>query len=164
MLPEYQERVAAGDVSAAPFAHEESSYLAKRILAEAGSKHYNTLLDGTGDSSYESLAGKVKQMRATGHQVKAAYVTVDTETALERNRERAKKTGRLPPEAFVRECHAAVSKIVPEAIRQGLFDEVTVYDTNSYGQSIPVVSAKGNQMQVHDNELWTRFLAKAEGR
>ena len=158
-LPEYNSMVAAKDFNAAAFAHEESSYLSKRILKEASAKSYNTMLDGTGDSGIKALESKIGMMKENGAKVVANYVTVQTETALERNRARAAKTGRLPPEEMVRQCHKVVSQVVPEAIKRGLFDEFSLYDTNGSGAK-KIASAKGKELTIHDEHLWNQFLAK----
>lgn len=158
-IPEYNKGVAAKDLSAASFAHEESSYLSKRILQEASKKSLNVMLDGTGDSGIDSLKKKVDIMRANGAKVVANYVTVDTKEALRRNAERAKETGRMPPESMVREVHATVSRVVPEAIKRGLFDEFKLVDTNT-GSPVVVATAVGKGLTIHNQALWDRFLAK----
>lgn len=160
MLPEYQQMVDAKDHRAASHVHEESSYIAKMIQAKASGGSYHTLLDGTGNSSLESLSGKVAAMRKAGQRVVAQYVTVPTEIALQRNIERAKKTGRLPPESMLRACHASVSKIVPEAVNAGLFDEFALWDTEN--GVVQVASIEGGKFVVHDQALWKKFLDKGQ--
>ena len=160
LLPEYAEKLKSKDLTAAAHAHEESSYLSKQILKQAVDGSYHSMLDGTGDSGLKSLAKKVQMMRARGAKVIANYVTVDTNTAVARNIERAKKTGRLPPESMLRACHKIVSDVVPKAVEAGLFDEFNLFDTNGNGAT-KVASSKGSQMSVHDQGLWDRFLAKA---
>jgi hypothetical protein len=63
------------------------------------------------------------------------------------------------PEAIVRGTHAAVSRAFPEALKQGLFDRATLWDTTS-GSLRLVVSAAGKQVTIHDPGLWRDFLAK----
>lgn len=159
MLPEYKKMVEDKDPAAAAYAHEESSYLAKQIQDRGSKGSYNTLLDGTGNSSLDSLEGKIKKMKAAGQKVVGAYVTVPTEVAIERNRERAKKTGRLPPETMLRSCHKSVSAVLPTAIEKGLFDDVQVFDTSNGVTKI--ASAKGGKLEIHDKALWDTFKAKA---
>lgn len=161
-IPEYKAMTKKKDPRAAAFAHEESSYLSKRIMKEASEKGYNILLDGTGDSSLESLSKKAATLKKNGKKLTANYVTVDTEVAVSRNKARAEKTGRLVPEAFVRNTHKNISKIVPEAVKRGLFDEFNLYDTNKSGDARLVASAKGTKLRIHDQELWDRFLRKGE--
>ncbi len=163
-LPEYRERVGT-DPSVSDFTHEESSDIAKEITREALGNNRNVLLDGTGDSTIEKLGGKTAAMRYAGHEVVARYVTVDTDTALARAIARAEKPGpdhgRHVPETFLRETHANVSRIVPEAIRQGLFDKFELHDTSG---STPthVASAVGSQLTIHDQAAWDRFIAKGK--
>lgn len=161
-IPEYASMVKAKDSKAAAHVHEESSYVANKIQDTASGGGYNTLLDGTGDSSIEKLSAKIKKMKDSGQRVVANYVTCDTDLAVERAKARAAKTGRMPPESMIRKCHAEVSKIVPQAIKAGLFDEFNLWDTNESGNPRHVASAEGGKLVVHDESLWNRFLSKAD--
>lgn len=160
-LPEYMKGLKDKNPEAAAFVHEESSYLSKRITSEASKRKYNLLLDGTGNGSIKSMEKKVKRMREGGHRVVAHYVTVDTDTAVQRNEVRAARTGRLVPEAFIRGSHQKVSEIVPQALQQGLYDEFALWDTSS-SETVKVASAKGKKLKVHDDNAWEAFKAKAE--
>jgi predicted ABC-type ATPase len=157
-LPEYNEMVGSKDDRAAAFAHEESSYIGKLIQEKASRSGYHTLLDGTGDSSFESLKKKIDLMKASGQKVVGHYVTVPTEVAIARNAERAKKTGRLPPVKMLRACHAGVSQIVPKALEAGLFDEFDLWDTETGVKRVATV--RNGQTQILDQGLWGKFLAK----
>ena len=161
-LPEYQSMVKAKDPKAAAFAHEESSYLSKQIMKKATDESYNMMLDGTGDSSMEKLKHKVSVMRSKGAVVEAIYVTVSTDVAVARSMARAEKTGRCVPESVIRSIHSNVSRVLPEATEQGLFDKVTLYDTGGGGRAVKVMSGTGNKMKVHDQKLWQEFKAKGE--
>lgn len=65
---------------------------------------------------------------------------------------------RLPPENIVIACHKGVSEILPQAIRQGLFDELELWDTETGVKKVATV--RNGQMQVLDQTLWGKFLAK----
>jgi len=160
-LPEYQSMVAARDIKAAVFVHEESSYLSKRIAAESSREGYNVMLDGTGDSSIESLRSKIGILRGRGQEVVGVYATVPTDMAVARSVARAKKTGRYVPEAFTRGCHSSVSKVVPAAIRERLFDKVFVYNTSERTPQ-KIFSSVGSRDIVHNQEGWDAFVAKGE--
>jgi len=158
-LPEYNEMLQAKDHRAASHVHEESSHVAKMIQDKASRGGYHTLLDGTGDSSFESLKGKIDKMRASGQRVVGQYVTVPTELAIQRNIERAKKTGRLPPESMLRACHSSVSAIVPQAIEAGLFDQFDLWDTEN--GVVNVAKVENGKLNILDQKLWEKFKAKA---
>jgi predicted ABC-type ATPase len=160
-LPEYQKMVEAKDATAARFVHEESSDVSKQLMRESASGGYNVLLDGTGNGSIDQLSRKVATMKAAGQKVVAHYVTVDTQTAIERSNKRAQRTGRLVPESFVRENHAAVSRVVPEAIERGLFDEFTLWDTNGGGAEA-IATARGKEITVLNQTAWDKFIAKGK--
>jgi predicted ABC-type ATPase len=164
-LPEFNEIKAAGGTNGAPFVHEESSSLSKEISEAASAAGKNILYDGTGDGSYESLVKKVGLLKAAGMEVDAHYVTVDTDTAIQRSRDRALKPGenfgRHVPEQYIRQVHQGISELLPRAMRDGVFDKITLWDTNTHGQNVKVASAVGSNVTIHDQAAWNRFLAKA---
>ena len=161
LLPEYVRMLAGKDPRAAAYVHEESSLLSKRIMREAAKRGLDTVFDGTGDGSLDGLRKKLGEVRGSGAKVVAHYVTIDIDEALRRNEERAKKSGRLPPPEFVREVHRAISDVLPKAIGEGLFDEITVWDNNGE-QPIAIAFARGPALEIRDEALWNRFVSKAD--
>jgi len=158
-LPEYNAMVSQKDTRAAVYVHEESSYLSKRIMARSAEEGFHTLVDGTGDNSIENVRKKVNALRAKGQKVVAHYVTVPTDMAVERAGARAKQTGRVVPESFIRATHASVSRVMQEAVSEGLFDELTLWDTR-HDKPVKVISSQGKKVTVHDHGLWDEFIAK----
>ena len=161
MLPEFVEGVGAHKYDVGTEVHEESSYLSKRITALGTEQHYNLVLDGTGDNSYENLVKKVASYRADGRPVVGKYVTVDVETAIARAKARGDRDGRYVPETYMREMHRNVSVVIRRAIEEGLFDELEVFDTNG-PDAKKLITARGKEVTIHDAEGWARFLAKAQ--
>ena len=145
-LPGYADMSMASS-GAAAYYHEESSALAKRIMQVALSENYNVTLDGTGNGSVESVRRKIAQARKAGHKVTAVYVTVDIDTAIERNRqryERMRERGLNPrkvPARIVAGIHKGVSTIFPQVAAD--FDEVELYDNSGPMGSKPVLVARG---------------------
>lgn len=163
-LPEYGEGLARGDSTVSTFTHEESSYISKQVLKRASEGQYNTLLDGTGDSGYNSLAAKIGQMKAGGAKVRGIYVNLDTNTAIARSKARAANPksdsfGRTVPESFMRQSHAAVSRVVPAAIDAGLYDSFELWDTTGRSGKLVFTYEKGVKT-MHDADLWAAFVAK----
>jgi len=163
-LPEMKAAIRHKDPTGAAFVHEESSVVGKRITRESLENGFDTIIDGTGNGSVEKLRAKVEPFRAAGYRVKADYVTVPTDVAVERARLRGIRTGRVVPESFTREIHAGVSRTFPEAVEAGLFDEVNLYDTNvpKGGKPKLIFSHKDGETTIHNDELWRAFLAKAD--
>ena len=121
------------------------------------------MLDGTGDGSVESLSRKIKTMTARGMTVRAKYAPADIATALKRNAARYEKTGRMVPPPYVRDVHKKISQIVPDAIRQGVFDDFELYDMNKAGEAILVATyTKKDGLKILNNNLYGNFLAKAD--
>jgi predicted ABC-type ATPase len=165
-LPEYQAMTKAKDPAAAAYVHEESSHVAKEAMKEARRRKINYVLDGTGDSSYAKMAGKVNAARDAGYTVHGRYVTVDTDEAVKRARARAQKTGRMVPEPVIRETHASVSSVFDQAAKSGLFDSVQLFD-NSTPMGSPaklIATGQGSKLTQLDPAAYRRFLAKANER
>lgn len=162
-LPEYQAMLAAGDSRAAAFAHAESSYLSQRMMDEATARNLDVLLDGTGDKSLEELTSRIGRYRQNGHRVVAHYVTVDTELAVARSEARAAETGRRVPPSYIRQAHAEISDVMPQAMNQGAFDELTLWDTDVPLNTDPnLILTHGDGLTtIHDERRWQDFLAKA---
>lgn len=155
-LPEYQEMVANGDRRAAPWVHEESSYVAKRAIDAAVANRQPVVLDGTGDSSYEKLESKVERLRENGGRVVGHYATCDPDDAVARMQARAERTGRAVPETLVRGTHESVARVLPEAMEKGLFDEVTLWSTKTRTPA-KIAEARGGVVTVHDQDAWDEF-------
>lgn len=170
-LPEYQQMVGAGDHTAAAYVHEESSAIAKQIQARAIAGKRDFTLDGTGDSSYQKMRGKVDAARAAGYETHGRYVTVDTDKAIERIKKRGQRTGRIVPETYARETHASVSNVFKHAVADGIFDSAELWDNNAdkadeHGTAgIKLIASKphGGQFAVHDQQAYQRFLDKEKG-
>lgn len=157
LLPEWDPSAGASN---AGFVHEESSYLAARIQAAGFERGLDVTLDGMGDSEPERLIGKIEQARKAGYQIHGRYVTVDVETAIFRNNERAKKPPfRKVPEAALIEGHKMVSVAVNEAWDD--FDDFELWDSsNGFNQ---VASAtKGEDIVILDPDLWQGFIDKGK--
>ena len=150
-LHEYQTRVDAGDVDAARYVHEESSYLAKRIHKAALERGQAVVHDGVG-VSYERV---VKQAKAMGYVVKGYYAFVDPDLAVARAVARGKKTGRFVPETYIRERHRKVSQIFEDAAR--VLENIELYDTTD--EAVLVARGSGGKLEVVDAERYARFLA-----
>ncbi len=162
MIPEYREMTTAGNKLAAGFAHEESSYLSKRIMKEAAKRRYNVLIDGTGDGKIEKLIAKIDVFKDKGFRIEANYMTIGTDVAVERAAARGLKTGRFVKESVIRETHEYVSKVFPDAILRGAFDKTTLWDTTTR-DLIKVMTSTGKHITVHDTPAWGRFIAKGYG-
>jgi predicted ABC-type ATPase len=160
-IPEYRDGLIAKDNDIAINSHEESSYLNKQTLSAARENEQDVVWDGTGDNSIEKLESTVKPFKEAGYKIQADYVTVDTAIAVQRSNERGAKTGRYVPEKDIRETHAKVSKIWPEAVARGLFDRSDLYDTSAGGKPVKIASARGKSLEIHDSAGYQRFLDKA---
>jgi predicted ABC-type ATPase len=172
MLPDYLERVAAGDETAAAYAHEESSMLNAEIRRRAVEQRSNIVLDAVGDTSYSSVAKKVEEARRSGYSVDAHYMTVPTDVAVQRASDRANNPdsedfGRKVDEALVRHNHRSVTDVVIEAINNDLFDSLNVWNTDVAPGDPGILIARklrGQPLEVIDERLFDEFVTKGSGK
>jgi HK97 family phage prohead protease len=163
MLPEYNELLDAGSKDAARFVHDESSAIGGLALKIAESRGLDIVLDGTGDGKMENLQAKLDRARELGYTIKAHYASNSLENARIGAEGRYKNTGRWVPEDVVTDTHRMVSQVFPAALKQNMFDEAQLYDTNIKGTARPVLSyTKNGGTTVHDQGLWEDFLAKGK--
>lgn len=136
--------------------HEESSYLAKVFTERALAMRADVVIDGVGDNP-GSVAAKLAGARAAGYKrTRAAYTTVETEVAQERNAQRARSVA----PSLLAAKHAAVSRNF-ESIAS-LFDEAELWYNPQGGSAVRVASKNeaGSALTVHDPAQWSAFLAK----
>jgi predicted ABC-type ATPase len=163
-LPEMRDMVEQKDKRAAAFSHEESSSVSKMALAEATKKGTNITLDGTGDGGIQSLRKKILPAREAGHRIVGSYVTIPTDEAVRRAEERGKGSGRVVPVDQIRQTHIGVSKVFPQAVEEGLFDEVELYDNSGPkgSQPVKIFEHRDGKSTIHDQAAYEAFLAKGE--
>lgn len=166
-LPEYQRMKRAGDTYAASFAHEESSYLAKRVVDESLRSGYSTMLDGTGDSSLQKMEGKIAGARESGaKKIVGEYVTIPLEMAMTRAQERAERTGREVPRETIEGTHRSVSQVFPQlAAKTGSgaaesFDELRLWDNSDDAGPRLIYEKSGGSERIIDEAAYSAFLSK----
>jgi predicted ABC-type ATPase len=162
-LPEYRAGIQAGDEQAANNTHEESSYMAKESTTHAIKAGHDVVLDTVGDSGISKLQAKVEQLRRDGAtKIVASYATNDVDTALERATSRGIREGRVVNAKYLRESHADVARTVPAAIERGVFDELTVWDTEDRAPRLLATYTRGSGLKINDQIGWDRFLSRGK--
>lgn len=167
MIPEYKSMTESGAKllieAAANFVHEESSYVGKQIQRKAFSVGITPIIDGVNDGSYNKVLSKVKEIKAAtnGKRVRADYVTLDTDLSVKLANARAKKTGRVVPLDVILKNNREISKLIPQLIEKPVYDELYLWDTNTEGKPVLILSMIDGDLSVKNAELYQRFLAKA---
>ena len=161
-LPEYRQMIAAKHPGAAAHVHEESSDIAHQLRDAVQSGHYDFTLDGTGDTDYAKMAAKIDAARAAGYQTHGAYVTIPTDEAVRRAKERAKQTGRMVPETVIRAVHASVSDVLPRLLADNKLDSMDLWDNSGPKPVLIAQKLPGKTLVISDHKAWDAFLAKAK--
>ena len=166
-IPEYRSMVESGRkgliAKAANFVHEESSMLGKSIQAEAYRNNVCVVLDGVNGGSIEKVEKKIAGIRAaSGKKIRADYVTLDTDLSLKLAQARAKKTGRVVPESFIKSSNRNIAELIPRIIEKNLYDELYLWDTNINGTPRLILKMIDGKLEVMQPELYEKFLTKAK--
>ncbi len=167
MIPEYRMLLSQKDKSllkgAASFVHEESSYLSKLIRKKALDSGFFTVMDGVNDGKIEKLMKNVRAIRqeSRGKTIRADYVSLDTKLSLKLAEERAKVTGRVVPLDHVRDQNKEISILIPNILKNKVFDELYLWDTNLEGKARLILTQINGKIKVYDKRLYEDFLRKA---
>ena len=161
-LPDYRDKTAAGDFTAAADAHNESSDLTQQTAEKAAGATQDVVWDGTGDGSTEKMLERIELFRSKGYRVQGDYATIDTQEAVDRATKRAAETGREVPEAIIRKTHASVSRIWPELAAAGAFDESSLFDTTSREPKKIASASRSGEITIHDQKAYDAFIAKGK--
>ena len=159
-LPEYQDGLARKLASASTYVHNECRDIGASVAKSVCSSSRNLISDGTGDGGYDGLKGRVTNIRNAGLKVVAHYSTLPVAEAIKRSDKRAEETGRYVPHHIIRDNHQSVSTVLPRAVKEHLFDEVHLWD-NRGKKPVHVMSQVGGKTEIHNQDLWDEFLAKA---
>ena len=152
----------------ASYYHEESSALAKRYAETSFTENYNVIYDGTGDGSVNSVMKKVNQAKENGYRVEGKYVTIDTDEAVARNRQRYEdalakgESPRLVPEQYVRDTHRDVTDILVATAPS--FDYTELWDNRGGKGEQKLIATggggKGLKPVAGEEQAFMDFLSK----
>lgn len=155
LLPEYDQLRGLKDTTAAAWVHEESSYLAKQVQAEALNRGLNVVMDQVA-SNPDKVIRQFDAARERGYRVEANYVTVPVETAIARAEQRGKKTGRFVPESVLREAHKGATTAFQELAARGAADRMTLVD-NGGATPVKLATLEGGELRIQDPAGYAEF-------
>lgn len=165
-LPEYRAMIESKSKimvkKAAEFAHEESSYLVKKMQAILTAERKDFVLDGVNDGGFDKVKGKIEKLKEAGNRVRADYVSLDTNLSVKLAEARAKKTGRSVPMDFILDMNREVSVLVPKLLESKVIDELYLWDTNINGSARLILKQINGKLTILDQGLYDNFLSKAK--
>lgn len=164
MIPEYHLWKENGVKDAASIVHDESKHINSVVTDALLDDEADLIFDTTGDGNYDGLKERVEGLRRNGHRVVANYMTTDLALAKELNEKRFKETGRKVPSHQMEYIHGQVSRVVPQALNDDLFDEFYLYDANNLNKPPRLIAQKkkGEKLEVLDKFAYRRFLDKGK--
>lgn len=143
--------------------HEESSYIAKMIYAEAQKRNLPIVYDGTGTN----IVGKAKEAKANGYgKVNANYMYVEADQALASAIERAGRIGRNVPPDIQADQYREMPDKLTGVIDSGVFDTVNLWDRNGLkqGDTVPKIFEirPDGTRKILDEAAYARWLTSGD--
>jgi predicted ABC-type ATPase len=151
--------------------HEESSTLAKLILAKAAARHLDIIYDATSSGKGGgTLAGIANRLHAEGYTINGVFADVPIALAVERAKRRAEDAsdpagfGRHIPAVAMKDTHhgsAANFMLIKDS---KLFHSVRLYDTSgNLGEKPHLIFSRfgDGKDHIYDAKLWADYKTKA---
>lgn len=156
-MPEYKKALDPKNTfrGAAAMAHEESSFISKRIRDEAISRGNHVVIDGTGTNAKKFLA-TMDNLKSNGYEVHVHYPHLDEATGLGRAKARAEGSGRYVPDEFVSTSYKGIDKNVEHIMSKA--DNFHMYDAKN-GHT-PIYSKVGGKETVHNETAMAAFKGR----
>jgi hypothetical protein len=151
----------AGDGRAAEFVHEESKHIFENAVRGLVEMDSDFVYDTTGNGSYSKMAAKIADLKRKGHVVKARYMTISIEEALNRAKKREEEEGRVVPKSQLIHNHQEVSTNVVRALADGLFDDLELYDNESSNGPILIMRSQNGDIEILNPVLFKQFMDKS---
>lgn len=176
MLPEFA-ATADFDPEANLRVYEEAWAVAQELQARAQEQHMNVIVDGITNTSADEVFARVQGFKDAGYgDARIAYADIPTEEALGRAAKRAEKAAaegdgpnmRHIPEEIMRSVHRDVAATIPAVMQDARLQQMGVtvdaYDTQVFGNALPLAHATPDEGLVIDHDPgWKRLTAKGEG-
>lgn len=161
LFPETIAAKAKGDHRWAASAHEESSYMAKRLQAAAIERHVSITMDAVGSNSDRVIA-QLTNARAHGYKVTGAYVTIPPQAGVARAKKRYEdavakgEPGRKIPSGTVLEAHRGANDAFQRVA--GHLDSATLVDNTD--KPIVVARYTAGKRIIVNQSLWDDFKTR----
>lgn len=155
-IPEYRQLLGHGDARAAAVVHEESSQVARAVMARAMSEKRDFVLDRTlGDPA--KAVTEIQALKDAGYQVRLYGVTLDPATAVERAVKRANRTGRFVPIDHLLKAHKGFAQGFEDYAK--LADAAVLID-NGGSRRVTLASAQQGELSIHDQAGYNAFAQR----
>lgn len=156
-LPEYQALLDQGDGRAASVVHEESSVMARAVLARALQRKTDVVLDRTFGDAAKGVA-ELTALRDAGYEVRMYGVTVDPAIAVQRAVGRAVRSGRHVPIKALLTAHKGFAASFEKYAK--LVDSFDLFDNS--GKVPRVIASKGEAgLEVFDKNLYDALVERS---
>lgn len=153
---------------AASRVHEESSYMAKLILAKAAANKLDVIYDAT--SSGKGLAIMINQMEHEGYDVHLLFADVPEHIATQRAAMRALDAsdpagfGRKIPKDAMHNTHVLSAANFIMMKDSPMLASAKLYDTRGDEPHLVYQGGRGEKGHVKDDAVWKYYKKKATGR
>lgn len=162
VIPEYGAMLERGDSRGAAVVHEESSTLAKAVLAKAEAGKYDLVLDRTLGDKTKGLK-ELQDLKDAGYDVRLFGVTIDPRLAVSRAVSRAKRSGRFVPLDKLLEAHKGFAGAFEDYAK--LADQAVLFDNGVGHGEAPIRIAEkstGATAEIRDQQRYNSFRGRSQ--
>lgn len=156
-IPEYGAILGRGDSRAAAVVHEESSAIAKRVLADAIASKFDIVLDRTLGDKAKGLA-EIQALKDAGYEVRLYGVTVDPKEAVKRAVKRAKRSGRYVPLNRLLQAHKGFADAFEDYAN--LADHAVLFDNTGPQHLVMAESRAGAGLAIGESVSYNSFRGR----
>lgn len=164
-IPEYAELKKSDPSRAAMLVHEESSYIAKSILAEAAARGLNFTYDST--STGGATQPLIQRLAGAGYKVNALFADIPTELARQRAADRAANPnsgtgfGRVVPDYVIENSHTGAAQNFLKVREMPELSSARLYDTTERTPRLVYQRNGTAKPIIHEPDKWDAYQKKA---
>lgn len=158
-IPEYAAMLKRGDARAAAVVHEESSSIAKKVLARAIKGKYDIILDRTLGNPVKGVK-ELRALKDAGYDIQLTGITIDPRLAVSRAVKRAAKSLRYVPLDALLTAHRGFARGFETYAEMA--DQARLIDNSIIRGETPrdVAIKTGEALEILNPELYNSFRGR----
>ncbi len=167
-IPEYAALKKSDPMRAAMLVHEESSYVTKKAMAQAGAQGLDIVYDSTTSGNGGAAMGKL--LADKGYDVRAMFMDIPTSMAKARASKREGNStdpinfGRHVPDDVIEKSHVGAAQKFQELKEMPEVTQKRFYDTSGSEPRLIYERDGLGEEKIHDKSRWEAYKNKAAGK
>ncbi|MEE9356496.1 MAG: zeta toxin family protein [Methylococcaceae bacterium] len=136
------------------YLHRESFVIAEHILHKGLTLGLDVVIETTGKGPYDLLINRINSIKLYGAIIDAHYLIAPLEILLQRANARQVLINRHTPAGIIKNSLASIHNCLPRLIKSGVFNSITVWDTEKDNCFVELLTKKNDHAVIHDKKTW----------